>query len=510
MEKVIAVLMRPEPDDDWCARQRAQVADALLGLGVAGLSINVRDSTVRDSLMTLTTLYPPVAAVVSLWTQQCYGEQVAAALRLLAQECDELGAYLVTESVPLTFPSLVESGSRTPGLANIALLRRPDGLDQATWLTRWQRDHTQVAIEAQATFGYTQNWVVRALTPEAPGIAGIVEELFPVAATTDLKAFFGAADDNDLQSLYLVVLGAGIGLSMQVLVLIVQNTSSFEDLGVATSGVTFFRVVGASFGTATFGALFVNFLDRRLGSALTSGAVPVPAVPSPAVLHQLPQSMAAPIVRAYAESLTQVFLCAVSVTVVGFILALLLREVPLTDIHDDADDLGDGFGVPRAESPEDVLEIAVRRMLPNGVRLRDIATQPGCGLGVAELWALLRIYQYQRLFEAVRLTDIGRHLHVPYQVFEPVFDRLVQTGYAARDGDILTLTPSGHRQVDSLAVLIRQWLLDHLAVAPGLKRQPDHQFEAALQHVTDAVLVQRDWYEDLGDLSESRQLAATT
>lgn len=158
MEKVIAVLMRPEPDDDWCARQRAQVADALLGLGVAGLSINVRDSTVRDSLMTLTTLYPPVAAVVSLWTQQCYGEQVAAALRLLAQECDELGAYLVTESVPLTFPSLVESGSRTPGLANIALLRRPDGLDQATWLTRWQRDHTQVAIEAQATFGYTQNW----------------------------------------------------------------------------------------------------------------------------------------------------------------------------------------------------------------------------------------------------------------------------------------------------------------------------------------------------------------
>lgn len=266
-------------------------------------------------------------------------------------------------------------------------------------------------------------------------------KIFPVAGMALMAVAFLLMSQMDewtpplLQSLYLVVLGAGIGLSMQVLVLIVQNTSSFEDLGVATSGVTFFRVVGASFGTATFGALFVNFLDRRLG---------------------------------------------------------------------------DGFGVPRAESPEDVLEIAVRRMLPNGVRLRDIATQPGCGLGVAELWALLRIYQYQRLFEAVRLTDIGRHLHVPYQVFEPVFDRLVQTGYAARDGDILTLTPSGHRQVDSLAVLIRQWLLDHLAVAPGLKRQPDHQFEAALQHVTDAVLVQRDWYEDLGDLSESRQLAATT
>ena len=83
MEKVIAVLRRSEPDDDWCARQRGPVADALLGLGVPGLSVNVLDSAVRHSLMTLTTLDPPVAAVVSLWTQQCYGEQVSAALALL-------------------------------------------------------------------------------------------------------------------------------------------------------------------------------------------------------------------------------------------------------------------------------------------------------------------------------------------------------------------------------------------------------------------------------------------
>jgi hypothetical protein len=197
MEKVIAVLMRAEPDDDWCDRQRGPIADALLGLGVAGLSVNVRDSAVSHSLMTLTTLDPPVAAVVSLWTQQCYGEQATAALDLLAAECDHFGAYLVTESVPL--PAPLELGSRTTGLANIALLRRPAGLDQATWLNRWQLDHTSVAIETQSTFGYTQNWVVRTLTPHAPGIAGIVEELFPAEAITDLKAFFGAADDSDLQ-----------------------------------------------------------------------------------------------------------------------------------------------------------------------------------------------------------------------------------------------------------------------------------------------------------------------
>jgi hypothetical protein len=198
MEKVIAVLRRADSNDDWCARQRGPVADALLRLGLPGLAVNVRDDPVRHSLMTLTTLDPPVAAVVSLWTQQCYGEQLTAALRLLDAECEQLAAYLVTESVPLAAPT-DEPGCRTTGLANIALLRRPPGLDQSTWLTRWQRDHTPVAIKTQSTFGYTQNWVVRSLTPDAPGIAGIVEELFPTEAITDLKAFFGAADDDDLQ-----------------------------------------------------------------------------------------------------------------------------------------------------------------------------------------------------------------------------------------------------------------------------------------------------------------------
>jgi hypothetical protein len=197
MEKVVTLLMAADRDDGWCQRQRGPVADAILGLGVHGLAVNVRDSVVRHSLMTLTTLDPPVAAVVSIWAQQCYGDQIAAALRLLEMECDYLAAYLVTESVPL--PAPFELGSRTTGLANIALLRRPPELDQASWLHRWQHGHTPVAIETQSTFGYTQNAVVRALTQDAPELAGIVEELFPAEAITDLKAFFGAADDADLQ-----------------------------------------------------------------------------------------------------------------------------------------------------------------------------------------------------------------------------------------------------------------------------------------------------------------------
>ncbi|WP_197377368.1 hypothetical protein [Mycolicibacterium baixiangningiae] len=197
MEKVMITLRSPDADDTWCTRLRAEVTARLLDLGVPGLTVNVRDAPVRESMMTLTTLDPPVVAVVSLWTQQSYGADVRGAVDVLSPECDSVAAYLVTESVPLAAP-VTEPGARTEGLANIALLRRPDDLDEPTWRSRWHLDHTPVAIATQATFGYVQNTVVGALTDDAPVIAAIVEELFPLAAVSDLHAFFGAADDADL------------------------------------------------------------------------------------------------------------------------------------------------------------------------------------------------------------------------------------------------------------------------------------------------------------------------
>ncbi|MCV7420173.1 EthD domain-containing protein [Mycobacterium yunnanensis] len=197
MEKVIATLRAAPGDDAWCTRLRTEVADDLLALGASGLAVNVRDAAVTDSLMTLTTLDPPVVAVVEIWTQQSYGPHVTGALSRLTGECARVDAYLVTESVPLP-PPPTEPGARTPGFANIALLRRPADLDEETWLARWHLDHTPVAIATQSTFGYTQNTVVRPLTPGAPVVDAIVEELFPLEATRDLHAFFGAADDADL------------------------------------------------------------------------------------------------------------------------------------------------------------------------------------------------------------------------------------------------------------------------------------------------------------------------
>jgi hypothetical protein len=198
MEKVIVTLRTGSADEEWAEVIRGPVAEELLGLEVPGVTVNVRDDAVRAALMTLTTLDPPVQAFVTLWTQQYYGDQVLAALDLLAPHAEHVAAYLVTESAPMP-PPPTPPGERAPALANMALLRRPADMDESTWLTRWHRDHTQVAIDTQSTFGYVQNYVVRALTADAPVVNAIVEELFPVEAVGSLHAFFGATDDNDLR-----------------------------------------------------------------------------------------------------------------------------------------------------------------------------------------------------------------------------------------------------------------------------------------------------------------------
>ena len=197
MEKVIIALRAAGTDDSWVARMCGPVAAQLLDLDLPGIILNVRDAPVRDSRMTLTTLDPPVQGLVSLWSQQHYGPQISAALDILATSAESSAAYLVTESAPMP-PPQSHPGQRAPGLANVALLRRPGAMDEATWLQRWHRDHTPVAIATQSTFGYVQNYVVRALTADAPPLSGIVEELFHIEAVRSLHAFFGAADDADL------------------------------------------------------------------------------------------------------------------------------------------------------------------------------------------------------------------------------------------------------------------------------------------------------------------------
>ena len=329
-------------------------------------------------------------------------------------------------------------------------------------------------------------------------------KIFPVAGTAVMALAFllmsrmNPSTSALLQSLYLFILGAGIGLCMQVLILIVQNTSSFEDLGVATSGVTFFRTIGSSFGAAIFGSLFTNFLHSRIGPALAASGAPPAAANSPEALHRLPHAMAAPIVDAYAGSLTQVFFWAVPVALVGFALSLFLPEVPLREMGNNAADLGDGFAMPTTQSSEDMLETAIGRLMRGepGMRLRSIAMRPDCRLDVAELWALLRINRHQRALGIARITDIGEQFGIPYEVLEPTFDRLVRGGYAQRDVDRFWLTPAGTREVDFVSSLLQGWVIDKLTRSPNFQGRPDRaQVEAALNRITHRIVAQPDWDE---------------
>lgn len=335
-------------------------------------------------------------------------------------------------------------------------------------------------------------------------------KIFPVVGTAVMVLGFVLLSSMDattptvLQSVYLFILGTGIGLCMQVLILIVQSTSDFADLGVATSGVTFFRTIGSSFGAAIFGSLFANFLDDRIGAALAASGAPPAAAQSPQVLHGLPPEVAAPIVAAYADSLGSVFLWAAPVAALGFVVALLLKEVPLREMDTVAVDLGEGFGMPGSETPEKVLEIAIGRLMRSSpdIRLRSIAGRPGCDLDVAMLWALLQIYRNNQVFGSARLTEIADRLRVPCEVLEPTFERLVSGGYALRTGDLLWLTQAGARQVDAASTVVVGRITEKLSKSPAFEGRPDRAaVEAALERIAHRMLVQRDWDDDREELA---------
>ena len=199
MEKTVFVLRRPDGEvtDAWCEQLRTTVAQRLLTAGAAGLTAHVRDGAVAAAMMRLTTLRPPVAAVMTMWVEQSYGPAIDEAVGILGADGVVVHGYLVTESVPMRLPA-TPAGERTDGFANIALLRRPADLATELWRERWQGQYTKVAIDTQATIGYTQNLVVRALTSDAPAVAAIVEEQFPDAALTDAMAWYGADGPDDL------------------------------------------------------------------------------------------------------------------------------------------------------------------------------------------------------------------------------------------------------------------------------------------------------------------------
>ena len=138
-----------------------------------------------------------------------------------------------------------------------------------------------------------------------------------------------------VSSIYMVVLGLGIGCVMQVLVVAVQNAVRRSQLGTATSSSTFFRSIGGSFGVAAFGAIFTNRLAANLPKYLPPSALRAVhgsnVSASPAQLDALPPAVHHGYVLAFSDSLHVVFLIGAPVALLAFALTWLLKEVPLRD-----------------------------------------------------------------------------------------------------------------------------------------------------------------------------------
>jgi EmrB/QacA subfamily drug resistance transporter len=138
-----------------------------------------------------------------------------------------------------------------------------------------------------------------------------------------------SVDSTTVQtSVYMLIIGLGLGLVMQVLVLAVQNAVDIRLMGVATSGAIMFRQIGGSFGVAVFGAIFANHLRANLAAAMPPG-VKGPSTAAPAVVKRLPPHLHTIYVDAFAAALHPVFVVGAVVSAVSFVLAWFLHEVPL-------------------------------------------------------------------------------------------------------------------------------------------------------------------------------------
>jgi hypothetical protein len=194
VEKLVYVVWkRPGTSDpEFARRLLGDVAPKLTKLGARGLTLHLSDGDVADVLRArISKLAVPVSGLVSFWLDSADERHLLESV--LGEATSKLAGYLVVESVPLrnrTHPAPL--GRRTPGVVMVALIERPARIAWEDWIAHWHGPHRKVALETQCTFLYVRNVVVRALTPEAPPWAGIVEEGFPTEAVTDPMRWYKA------------------------------------------------------------------------------------------------------------------------------------------------------------------------------------------------------------------------------------------------------------------------------------------------------------------------------
>ena len=269
----------------------------------------------------------------------------------------------------------------------------------------------------------------------------------------------------------MLVLGVGIGLSMQVLTIIVQNTVEYRDLGVATSGVTFFRTMGSSFGAAVFGTIYANQLAPNLAKAVAATGTDPTQVTTPAAVHALPPAQHAAVVAAYADSLQTVFASAIPVAVIAFLVALFLKQVPMRGLtQPGASDLGPGFAIPDQRTAQEQLEGQVVRILRT--RLPESAATllktSRAGLDAVQVWTLRQVaIQQIHVHGPADPYDIAASHRVPMALIRPAIDDCIDQGLLVEAHDRVELSEQGREQFRAFVRELWGWLVAEVEMANG-------------------------------------------
>ncbi|MFE1229806.1 DHA2 family efflux MFS transporter permease subunit [Streptomyces sp. NPDC059442] len=270
-------------------------------------------------------------------------------------------------------------------------------------------------------------------------------------------------------SVYFFVFGAGLGLVMQVLVLVVQNAVSYEDLGVATSGATFFRSIGASFGVAVFGTIFTSRLNAELDAALAGQTLPPGTGPDriaadPRAISALPADLQPSVLHAYSTAITDVFLYAAPVVLVAFVTAWFLKEDKLrgsVTAPDTSQTLASN-PVERSSHDECARALSVLGSREGRKEIYEkITERAGFDLLPAASWLLLRIRRHGTV-EPARLAEATP---VPLRAITDASRQVEERRLVQREGVQLVLTEEGllaatrlaKAREDSLAELLGDW-----------------------------------------------------
>jgi EmrB/QacA subfamily drug resistance transporter len=308
---------------------------------------------------------------------------------------------------------------------------------------------------------------------------------FPIAGTAIASVGLFLLSRLDVETptwvtgAYMLVVGLGLGMVMQVLVLAAQNAVDYRLLGVATSGSTLFRQVGGAVGVSLFGAIFANRLAHELASRLPRG-VKLPAQANPAAVKRLPAVVHAPYVAAFSAALEPVFVAAAGLMFVAFLLTWLLPEIPLRAAA--AEGIGETFASPREDSSERELERILSSLVRGDERTRiyrQLIARSGVEATPPQAWVLGRLHAREPIAPAA----LALALDVAPARLEPVLDEVERLGLVHVDGGACCLSDRGQT---AYARLVDAGRLELAALIP--KQDGDGEAAPVIRRLAESLV----------------------